>query len=229
MLSKELEYTLNTAFREAREKRHELPIDQVHVIVVSGKRDGGAVEVGRVELASQGTLPPPAVPELVPHASKLGFDPLSNFDSSPVQTPPALADVGVADTLGPIGSDVRLIASAEAGLRAQGIEPETMGAGDLVLGLLLMLGYRVTAAEKPVTHFALKEGQRTYIRVVDHVAGQVINEFMVDYLSSGADRGILVSDKYAPFSIYDKERREARVKYISRERLQHFVDSLMLS
>ena len=71
---------------------------------------------------------------------------------------------------------------------------------------------------------------------MDHAPGeypelseQVINEFMVDYVSSGADRGILVSDKYAPFSIYDKERRESRVKYISRERLQHFVDSLMVS
>ena len=82
------------AVEVVREKRHDLPIDQVEVIAVYGRRaNGERVLVGNVELASQGSLPPPAVPDLVPHASKVGFDPISNFDSSPVQTPPSLADV----------------------------------------------------------------------------------------------------------------------------------------
>ena len=111
------------AVEVVREKRHELPIDQVELISVWGRSDGGRTLVGEVKLGSPGTLPPPAIPELVPHASKLGFDPLGNFDSSPVQTPPTLAADAPVETLGPIGGDVRLIASAEAGLRAQASIP----------------------------------------------------------------------------------------------------------
>ena len=65
----------------------------------------------------------------------------------------------------------------------------------------------------------------------DHpeVADQLIDRFMADFAMSGCDRGLLVSDKYGPFEIYDKERRQPRVRFVTRERLQKMVDALALS
>ncbi len=45
-------------------------------------------------------------------------------------------------------------------------------------------------------------------------------------MNSGADRGLMVSDKFGPFEVYERERREPRVRFVTRERLQGFVDAL---
>jgi hypothetical protein len=37
-----------------------------------------------------------------------------------------------------------------------------------------------------------------------------------------------VSEKYGPFEIYDMERREPRIRFITRERLQKFVEAVSL-
>ena len=86
------------------------------------------------------------------------------------------------------------------------------------------------------SYIAARGGNRTYLVVVDHEAGdypelgeQTINEFMVRFATSNTARGMLVTDKYSPFMIYDKERREPRVRFITRERLQAFVDSFSMS
>ena len=52
---------------------------------------------------------------------------------------------------------------------------------------------------------------------------------MIDFEQSGTDRGLLVSDKFGPYLVYEKEKREPRVHFITRERLQQFVDSLALT
>ncbi len=51
---------------------------------------------------------------------------------------------------------------------------------------------------------------------------------MVDFVSAGADQGLLVTDKFAPFGIYDRERRDARMRFVTRERLQKFINALAL-
>ncbi len=56
-----------------------------------------------------------------------------------------------------------------------------------------------------------------------------MREFLVDFLNSKADRGILVSDKFAPFSIYQMEKSESRIQFVTRERLQKFIDKMALS
>ena len=38
----------------------------------------------------------------------------------------------------------------------------------------------------------------------------------------------LVSDKFSPFEVYERERREPRIRFVTRERLQKFVDALSL-
>ncbi len=52
---------------------------------------------------------------------------------------------------------------------------------------------------------------------------------MVDFMSSKADRGLLISDRYGPFEVYEREKREPRVRFVTRERLQGFVDALTVS
>jgi len=52
---------------------------------------------------------------------------------------------------------------------------------------------------------------------------------MVEFASAGTDRGMLVTDKHGPFEIYTLERREPRVRFVTRDRLQKMVDSLALS
>ena len=41
-------------------------------------------------------------------------------------------------------------------------------------------------------------------------------------------RAFLVTDKFGPYVMYEKERRDARVRFVTRERLQTFVDGFAL-
>ncbi len=56
----------------------------------------------------------------------------------------------------------------------------------------------------------------------------IIRRFLVDFQSSGADRGILISDKYSPYKIHEIEGHQPKVRFITRERVQSFVDSMAL-
>jgi hypothetical protein len=141
--------------------------------------------------------------------------------------------------LGPAGADVVLPAQIESGLRLQGLDPVSITAGELVLGLLRLSGFTVSSAT-PVdgyeTYVASNPTGRTYVCVeplgdtdYPELDESIINHFMVDFQQSGFDRGLLVSDKFCPFLVYEKERREPRVRFITRERLQQFVDSVALA
>jgi hypothetical protein len=39
---------------------------------------------------------------------------------------------------------------------------------------------------------------------------------------------MLISDKYAPFMIHEIEAHQPKVRFITRERIQRFVDSMAL-
>jgi hypothetical protein len=87
----------------------------------------------------------------------------------------------------------------------------------------------------PDSFRARRAGQTTFVRVVAHSAGahpeldeSAIRQFVVDFGGSGSDRGLLLSEKYAPFEIYDRERRDGRVRFVTRERLQGFIDAFAL-
>ena len=227
---------VHEAVEVTREKRHELPIDQVTHVVALGRRNGDPAEVGRVTLSTPGQLPPPAPPEMVLHASRITFDPLASYHETAAESAPGLAEPTVEKMLPTIGRELRLASTVEAGLRAQGLDPAELGAGDLAIGLMRMSGYTVAARDKEGTYTASKGGARTYLRIVGHepgsypeLDGKIIAEFMVDFVGSGADRGLLVTDKYGPFEVYDRERREPRVRFVVRERLQHFVDAHAVS
>jgi len=71
---------------------------------------------------------------------------------------------------------------------------------------------RVRLVRKPGDHPELEEG--------------VIRRFLADFSSSGAERGLLISDKHSPFMIHDIEANQPKVRFITRERVQRFVDSM---
>ncbi len=225
---------VHEAVEVVREKRHDLPISQVSRVIALGTRYGEPAEVGRVDLETPGELPPPAMPsQFAPHASKVGFDPLAAYSSEVATVAPGVAETAREGGLRPLSEEVRLSAATEAGLRAQGLEPAALSPDDLAVGLLRLSGYVIAPGGKEASFMASKGGSRTYLRVLPHregdypeVSSEAIREFVVDFMNSGADRGLMVSDKFGPFEVYERERREPRVRFVTRERLQGFVDAL---
>ncbi len=225
------------AVEVVREKRsHELPIDDVTTVRAFGRRDHEDVEVGSVSLETPGQLPAIDIPPLAPHASQVTFDPLGHLAEQQFSMTPGTAAQPADAGLKPLASELTLTANTEAGLRAQAVDPASMTATDMTLGLLRLGGYTVTPGGKDGAYVAARGGTRTFLVVVNHEAGEypeleekTINEFMVSFATSNAVRGMLVTDKYGPFLVYDKERREPRVRFITRERLQAFVDSFSMS
>lgn len=225
------------AVEVVREKKATLPIDQVTKVVAYGIHHGEPKEVGSVTLDTPGELPPPLVlAENAPHASKLSVDVLGEFAETLPSTTPVAAETQREGDLASVSDEFRLTAAAQAGLRAQGIDPNEMSVAELVTGLFRITGYQVMEGGTPDTYLASKGGVRTFVQVIPHEAGSypeigedVIRKFVVDFGSSGADRGLLISDKFAPFEIYERERRDKRIRFVTRERLQGFVDALSVS
>lgn len=227
---------LGEAIEVVREKRHSLPLATVTEVVALAGR-GETREVGRAKLDQPGVLPPRIEGVNILNLSVLADDPLihSFATSSEFDVVPGTADHPRPDELGPLSRDLRLPRAIDTGLRAQGIDPNTVSAGELVTGMLRLFGYQVSAAGLN-GWLASKGGERTYIvedryRPGDHpeLDDSAIRRFVVEFGSTGAQRGMLVTEKYGPLEMYDLERREPRLRFITRDRLQKMVDSLSLS
>ncbi len=226
---------LAEAVEVVRERRHTLPIDDVTEIVVYAGQDQPQL-VGRTKLPSTGELPPPEVMTGV-SLSHVAHDPFAapfeeRSDHSVVYD--TKSDVP-PDELGPLREELRIPKGLERGLRATGVNPEDMTGPEFVLSLLRMFGYSVTEQAQENSYIAVKDGQSVYILTEAHGPGghpelgeSVIRRFLVDFQSSGADRGILISDKYSPFMIHEIEGNQPKVRFITRERVQSFVDSMAL-
>ncbi|MGH8928889.1 MAG: hypothetical protein ACRDWH_11095 [Acidimicrobiia bacterium] len=223
------------AIEVVREKRHQLPLSGVTEVVALAGR-GEVRQVGRAQLDQPGTLPPKVEGVNILNLAVLANDPLAqSFSESGPSVMPGVAERTRSDELGSIAADLRLPKAVDTGLRAQGIDPAKVSPGELVVGLLRLFGYQVNVAGLS-GWVASKAGERTYIvedryRPGDHpeLDDSVIRRFMVEFGSAGTERGMLVTDKYGPFEIYDLERREPRVRFVTRDRLQKMVDSLALS
>jgi hypothetical protein len=219
------------AVEVVREKRHTLPLGELERVVALGRRGSEWVEVATIGLETPGELPPPMLPELIPHAQHHEFDPFARLLELPEHAPQAPARVS-GERLE--GLTLRLPAQAEAALRTQGLDPATADSPTAVLALMRTAGYQVSETA-PGTYRADRAGQRTFIRVVGHRPGEYpeleeteIRKFVVDFGSSGCARGLLLSEKWAPFEIHERERRDSRVRFITRERLQAFADALAI-
>lgn len=231
-----VELLTNEALEVVREKRHELPIDGVTTVVAFAGRDGEPRRVGTVALEEPGVLPPPMIAAPSLHLGHIGFDPLEKqFSDDLLQTAPSLASDQRSDTLGPIGDELRLPKAVSVGLRAQGVDPATMTSAEMVRSLLRLFGYAVTTADNPLAFTATKAGSSTYLREDRYQPGDhpevdevTMREFVMEFVNSGADRGLLISDKFSPFGVYEREKREPRIRFVTRERLQKFIDALSL-
>ncbi|NOY56670.1 MAG: hypothetical protein GXP34_11875 [Actinobacteria bacterium] len=230
-----VELLLSEALEVVHEKQHSLPIDDVTKVVVFAGREGEPRRVGELPLAEPGLLPPlPVVPHL--RLTSIGFDALDQqFEEEPATAPPELVAVTASNTLRPIGEELRIPKALDIGLRAQGIDPGSMTAAEMVRGILRLFGYSISPGKDPAVYTATKAGTTTYVREDVYRPGDypeldegTIRSFMVEFLNAGADRGLLVSAKFAPFSIYNLEQREPRVRFVTRERLQKFIDSFSL-
>jgi hypothetical protein len=122
----------------------------------------------------------------------------------------------------------------ERGLRATGVDPETASGPEIILSLLEMFGYSVTP-QGDGTHMAIKDNTKTFIRAESHQPGgypeldeQLVRKFMAEFGTAGAARGMFITDKFGPFMIHDVELSEPRVRFVTRDRMQRFIDSIAL-
>lgn len=223
------------AVEVVREKRHSLPIDDVTEVVVFAGKDTPR-EVGRMSLETPGVLPPASQIADILNLTSIGADPLAaEFEERPAAIPETVAPTR-SDELEPLGEVIRLPKAVATGLRAQGIDPEKMTAAELVTGVLSLFGYTVNPGIAEGHYTASKGGASTFIMADEYSAGDypevedaTIRRFVIAFEQSKADRGMLVSEKFAPFAIYDVERRDPRIRFVTRERLQKLVDSMSLS
>jgi hypothetical protein len=225
-----------------REKRdHGLPVDDVTMVVVYGQRDGAPVEVGRVEPEAD-TVPEVAAPDLLPHAPTAGFDPLAHLGEQEFEIVPGVTVSSEEGSLPPVGQSIELSGPTEGALRARGIDPATASLSALALGLLEVAGYQVTPSgatlysgtgKETAVYRAARGGRSTLIAILESEPGEysllserAINEMIV--LSGQKSlAGFLITDTYAPYLMYEKERH-SKVRFITRERMQAFVDSFAL-
>lgn len=229
------ELLVDEAIEVVREKRHTLPIDDVVTVVVMAGRPT-AREVGRASLPAAGELPPP-VADMGLSFAHIAHDPFAApfEDHSDHSVMYETKSTVPADELGPIIDELKLPEGLQRGLRAVGVDPEDVSAHDLILTLLRMFGYRVTEQAGQGSYIAIKDGVSTYILTEPHIKGShpeldeaVINRFIAAYGSSGADRGILLTGKYGPFMVNDVEARQPNVRFITRERVQAFIERMAL-
>lgn len=216
-----------------------LPLEGVLHIEVSAQRDGNAEVLCTVDLPDVGILPDRDERVLVEPL----HDPIAAVHEVITDTSVApQTDSGTA--LEPVAQAVELSGPTDAHLRSIGVDPDTMNLDDLVLGLLRVSGYDVHVGRSGVsdaeggtagTYWLTRDGKSTMLLILSHVDGShpelddsVLARFAVGIAQSDAEQAILVTDKYSPYSMYEREKRDRRCVYITRERLQAFVDSFGL-
>jgi len=223
---------LAEAVEVLREKRSHLPLEGVSTVHAHAMRGATRVEVGKLTLDGPGQLPPPPTPGEHPFSGHHGPDIFEEFGTQP-PSGPGLDVRAPSDDLRPLGEEVQLTSVLEAGLRAQGIDPRAAELADVVSGLLRAGGYTVSGSGERFA--ATRGGVAHYVEIVEHTPGEhpelsekAVNEFMVRFGQSGAGRGLLFTPKFGPFLVYDKERREPRVRFVTRERFQGFLNALAI-
>ena len=221
-----------------------LPIDQVVTATVFGRRGDAPVEIGVIELESPGVIPEIAVPELIPHASVAGYDPLTHLGEQEFEVQPGVAGREPREGLGSFLDEIAFAKSVEAELRGAGIDPSNISLEDLAISLLRIGGYDVAVGRAGVStpesgtaevYVARKAGSEALIVVVPHAPGEhpelserVVNAFVIEVAQRNPQRALLITDKFSPYLVYEKERSDPRCRFITRERLQAFVDSFAL-
>lgn len=219
-----------------------LPLDGVEHIAVSAMRGEEPAYLDTVDLPQVGQLPD--------EASILRRDPSAHDPIAAVAAVAADSSVsaptGRTDTLEPVSQLVELSGPTEAHLRAIGVDTSTMTLDDLVLGLFRVSGYSVEVGRQgfaPIKsapaaniYWINRFGTSSLVIVVSHEKGsypelddQVLSEFAVGVAQLNPSQAMLITDKFSPYSMYEREKRDKRTIFVTRERLQAFADSFGLS
>lgn len=215
------------------------PLEEVHRIEVSAMRGDTPEVVGTVELPERGVLPDRDDRVLDGPAG----DPISAMRAV-VADAEVAAPADASTRLEPVAELIVLSGPADARLRSIGVDPGTMSLEDLVLGLLRVSGYDVRADKSGVSvgggkadvYGLVRDGRQTLLVILAHDPGShpeleesVLAQFAAAVAQSRPDQAILVTDMYSPYSMYEREKRDKRSAFITRERLQAFVDSFGLT
>lgn len=217
-----------------------LPLEGIHTIAVSAMRGDNPELLTTIDLPSVGELP--AVSPLLARDSVV-HDPIAALEavaSDRSITPPSRE----GESLEPVGQLIELSSPSEAHLRALGVDPGSASLRDLVTGLVTVAGYDIDAGRRPPTttripsgdiHWISRAGDTAILAIVEHEHGSypeiddaVLGEFAAVVAQTNPKSGILVTDKFSPYSMYDRERRDKRLVFVTRERLQGFVDTFGL-
>lgn len=214
-------------------KRRGQPLNGLPMVRIRARRGGESVQVAEIDLEDEG-IPDIEFPDLLPTLDKAGYDPLAKLGTAEEADVLALAARPSGDQLAALGDELRLTAGLTAGLRAVGIDPENMNMAQFGPGLLRLAGYELTA-RGAAQYTAFGRGTSTYVEIVAHQPGEYpelderrISSFLIAFAGSRADRGLLITDKYGPYEIYQRERANPRCSFVTRERLQLFIDAIAL-
>src|SRR5690606_35070222 len=131
------------AVEVGREKRHSLPIDDVTQVVVFAGRENRR-EVGRMSLETPGVLPPPSSFADILNLTSICADAGSAESGVNQQTSTDAVTPARTAALKELSALVRHTQPVAIGLRAPGIDPETVTAAELVTGVLSVFGYTIT-------------------------------------------------------------------------------------
>lgn len=223
------------AMRVFHEKADHLPVGEVKHVTAHGKKAGVDVAVTTVDVtapAAMDHMDAPASDDVVRAADVQGDDPLAALHAMDFGRSGGYR--GGTDELPPLSKELTIPAKVIDAVAGPGGTVVGMSLQDFITGLLKASGYDVQVTGEG-TGTARKGGTSTYVQFIDHKEGShpeldegAVDAFVMKFMSSGADRGMLFTPKFGPYAIYEKERRNDKVKYMTRERLQAFVDSVAM-
>jgi hypothetical protein len=223
------------AFEIIRDRKHRgQPLNGIPVARIFGRRRGQSAEVTVLDLDQPEEMLEMEIPEGIPLRLSTSYDPLARFGEREENDTLALAERR-SDGLPPLAEEIRLTGCLATELRSVGVDPEEMTASELGTGLLRLSGYQLRDRGDG-TLVAAGHGSTTFVAFADHETGEypelaetAITSFLVAFARARTERGLFITDKYGPYMIYQKERANPDTMFVTRERLQAFVDTIALS
>ncbi len=223
-------------FLHAKQKSG-LPLSEVTRIDIQAMRGSDPESIAIIDLPEAGRLPSAASMGSVAEPE---VDPLQAMAKVVADTSVVAAPT-TAGELPSVASFIQFGGPTEASLRAMGVDTSDVSLRDLVVGLFQVSGYEVldgrsgasvTGAE---TLRVVRAGKSTSVVLLAHEEGSYpeVGDNVLTGLSIFAgqvqgDDVLFISDKFGPYSMYERERRDKRILFVTRERLQAFVDSFGL-
>jgi hypothetical protein len=225
------------AMRIFKDKAGHLPLAEVKHVTARGTQAGQPVTVTTVAVTApveMDRLDAPTEDDVVlaGDVSAAGHDPLGALHDMELGRGDGYRASG--DELPPLSQELNIPAKVIEAVAGPGGTLLGMRLEDFITGLLRASGYSVVEAADG-TKLATKGGTTSYLEFVEHVPGshpeldeRSIDGFIMKFMGSHASRAMLFTAKYGPYAIYEKERRNDKVKFMTRERLQAFVDSVAM-